>query len=379
MQATTADFKKSLTGSTKRVIRVDAHHPKLGLLAQGLPVASGSVTVTAGQAIRTRATITISDPDGKYTPRRENDPLYVSGQELHVFGGLQLGNRTELLSIGWLPIVQASTDEQWVSYTRRGETDLKWVSRGQTTSVECTDRATLVGRSKFMARQQPTQSTVLAEVAALLRGVVPWNGAVGSVVDRSLPTDLKYEEDRLGAIGKILDSVDADLIADANGLMVARARAAGASVWDLTIGDNGTMAQFPRSLSNDDIYNAVSFKGKAADGTTLIGIWTLDNGPFRFDGPFGRSPYFESSDLMTTQAMVNAAAATTGARVSKLKAHQVTVTCACNYALEVGDAIRLGTPRGWLPGVVSQATYPLTPVPMTIQVDVDPLALAALT
>ena len=375
MQAMTVDALDALGGFFRPVVQVDAWRAGR-LLRAGLPVSGGSLTVTDGQAVRSRLTLTVSDPDGEFTPRQMSDPLAPFGSELHVKMGIRVGPMLETWSLGWFPVQSAESAEEFATYERPDEPGrLYRVIRGASTLVEAADRAQRIAEDRFLNREQPS-GAVLAEVARLLAGRVPYEGAPG-VGDRAIPADLTYEDDRLAAVGTLGDLVDADLVFTPSGSARLQPRAAGPVVWTIPDGPSGLRVSLTRRMQRDGVYNAVVTRGNTSDNVTLQRVLTLNEGPLAYGGPFGSVPYFHASSLLDTQAAVDAAAATTLARISQVKPQTVQVVCVINPAVEVGDTVRLPVPGGYVDGRVVEATWPLTEgeTTMTLQVAVDPLAL----
>lgn len=370
-------FLAALGGSHRPVVQVDAWRD--GVLMSGdtgLPITDGSLTISAGQTIRTRLQLTVADPDGVWTPDGDG-ALSPYGSELNVRMGVTTGSAAEVVSVAWCPIQVASTDEQWQVYRRAGGTQVT-VVRGATTQVEATDRAQIVARAQFLAPTQPTQSTVLAEIAALLDGVVPWQAPAG-VTDQAVPAGITYTDDRLAAVAALADILAMDVVVGGDGVCTLAGRATSAPVWSIPAGDGGLRMSMTRELSADGAYNAAIARGTAFDGGALVGTATIDAGPLAWDGPYGQVPYFYSSPVLGTQAQVDAAAVSQLARIQAERVQVLAVECVSNPALEVGDTVLLPTRRGEIAGRVVSATWPLRPGPMQLQVTVDPLVLAGVS
>jgi hypothetical protein len=379
LQAITDDYLDALTGSFEWVVRVDAWRDGR-LVAGDLPVSGGSLTVTEGQAIRSRLNVEITDPDGEFTPRTPSDALAPFGSELNVRLGIRVGPYVESFSQGWFPIQSCSTEESFASYVRPDEPGVVYrSSRGATTRVECVDRAQTIAEDRFIGREQPFYTSVTNEVSRLLNGRVPFAGAGDGVGVVAIPTTLTYDDDRLKAVTELADLADADLVMQPNGTALLVSRANGAKVWDLPEGEAGVRVSLSRTMNRDGVYNAFVARGQASDQRVLQAVELITSGPLEYDGPFGRVPYFMSSPLLTSDAAVAAAARTGLARISTLKPQAVTVDCVLNPALQVGDVVRLPLERGSVDGRVTGMALPLTAasVTMRLTVAVDPLAFAA--
>lgn len=376
MQSVSQNYLDALGGFFRLTVQVDAWRDGR-CIAQDLPVSGGSLTVTDGQAIRSRLTLSITDPDGEFTPRSMSDPLAPFGSELNVKAGITVGPMTEMLSLGWFPIQSAESHEEFGTYERPDEPGRVYrVVRGATTLIEALDRAQLVAEDRFMTREQPTAGgTVLGEIARLLGGRVPYAGSSG-VTDRSIPAKFTYDDDRLKGVTDLADVVDADLIFTPNGSALIKGRAAAAPVWTIPDGPGGYRVSMTRRMQRDGVYNAVVARGQTDDNQTLQGIAVTVDGPTRYNGPFGRVPYFYASPLLGTQNAVNEAAQTVLSRISTVKPQKVQVVCVLNPALTAGDTVRLPVSGGYIDGRVAEITFPLESeaTTMTLGVTIDPLS-----
>lgn len=379
MQKVSDTFLGALHGSIQPVIRVDAW--RNGVLLsdpeKGLPLVGGQLTVTAGQAIRSRVTLIVSDPDGSLLPTRTDAALAPFGTELKIWAGLKLGSATELLPMGRFPLMAAEMDLSWSSYTRPDEPDITYdIRRGGTVTLEAVDMMQVVAEQRFMATEQPQRATVLPEIARLLQGVVPFRAP--AVADKSIPSTITYDDDRLDAVTKLMDVLELDPITDAEGTVTGQVRTIGTPVWTITGGVGGVQARVSTKLSRDNAYNGVRFTGTGDDARTVVGRALQADGPLAWGNPL-RIPYFAESALLSTQDQVDAAARTRLANLRAERSLEASVECAWNPALEVGDTVLLvGANRKSVPVRVIEASWPLTPGPMQLKVSGDPdLMLAA--
>lgn len=340
MQDFGAGYLSALSGSHKDSVKVDAWYGGR-LVAADVPISAGSLTLTAGQSIRAALSLSISDNDGTFTPT-PTGPTSPFGTELRVRAGIA-GGPSGLLGV--FPIQSASRQESYRRYRRPAEPEAMYArTLGGTTAVSAVDRAQLVQDARFTTREQPTAATAFAEIARLVRGIVPWVPPAG-VADRSIPKSVAYEDDRLAAIGSIGALFGMSPVMTEAGAMTLASSSPGAPVWDIPIGDAGLLVSMVRSLSRTDMHNAVVARG-GVDGRPLQAIAYDPNYLLRWGGPFGRSPLFYESSLLTTQAQVNQAAQTRLATERAQRFQQIEVTCICNYALQLGDVVRIPSPSG---------------------------------
>lgn len=378
MQSVSTAFMDSLSGSVQPVVIVDVWRAGV-LVARDLPVTGGQVQITAGQAIRSRVTVTVADPDGDLLPRSMSDPLAPAGSELHIRAGLRIGAIDELVSLGRFPIMSAESSESWSPYRRPDEPGVVLaVTRGGTVQLEAVDRMQIVKEDRFMATEQPSTGWVLNELDRLLRlsDVVPWRAPAG-VGNEPIPPGTTYDDDRLAAVQKLAAVLDMDPIMDPEGICTLQRRGLGTPVWTIAGGDGGTRLAMTTRLSRDGLYNGVRFKGTGNDERTVIGTATLGEGPLAWGGPLKRIPLFAESPLISEQDSIDRAAQTRLATELKARVQEATVGCAWNPALEVGDTVNLQAPDSSLiPVRVIEATWPLVPGPMTLKVAGDPEQMA---
>ncbi len=377
-----SEFLKALRGSRRYQLRVDAYE-KGKLVASDLPVADGSLSITEGQATRSRLTLTIADPDGRYTPV-PGSPLSPFGPELHVQMGVKFGYNLEWVSMGWFPIVSTSSAETWAFYKKRYEDEPVRVNRGAVTTIEAVDRALWVGDYKFLSREQPTTGFALSEFSRILKGVVPWAAfAKANAVQLSdvpIPSGFTYDDDRLGTAVNLAALMNAEFIFNEEGTATLIPREWNSySVWTIGDGrdpDNAVRVSFDRTMTRDNMYNAVIVRSTNFGGSPIQGIKTETTPPLQWDGPFGRVPYFIDSPALGTQEAVDAAAIQEAANLIKNRLQVMNVECVNNPGIDVGDIVTLPAPRGTIEGRIVSATWPLKGQQMQLQVVVNPFLLS---
>lgn len=383
MQVVSEEFMDSLNGSIKPIVTVDVWRDGR-LLAGNLPVSGGQVTITAGQAIRSKVQVSFLDgtdeyPAGSLVPRRPEDPLHpLGGSILHLSAGLRLAQRDEMVPLGrFVPVDADPGEETFKIYSRPGGSDAV-TANPTTTTVECSDLARKVQNDKFISVEQPAAGTnVSAEMGRILRDAgMMWQPPAG-MPNRSVPGDIAYDADRLDAWWKLAGVVQMEPIFRPDGRATLQSPTLGTPVWTVQGGPDGGLITVSRTAKMDGFYNCVVATGATeGDKLPVRAVATLDEGPSRFGGPLGRIVYYYSSPLITTQADATAAAQTRLANLVRGRTLEVPVTCAWNPALEVGDTVLLVLPSGGsLPGRVVEITWPLLPGPMQLKVAVSPDAL----
>ncbi|MFF9565724.1 hypothetical protein ACF1AJ_20415 [Leifsonia sp. NPDC014704] len=173
-----------------------------------------------------------------------------------------------------------------------------------------------------------------------------------TVPDAPIPATVAYQEDKLQACYDLATVLDAVAYLTPDGTAAMRP-----NVWPAPVDtinskdidpDGGTLVDVVPTLSNEDVYNAVVVRGKAADGSQIVLAGReLTEGPLRAknpDGsmsPFRRKPYYYSSDYITTSAQAAAYATQQLPRVSRLRSLTYEVEEIFNPLREVGDVVKV--------------------------------------
>lgn len=382
MQFTSPDYLPSLAGSHQVTVTVEAWRDGR-LIEKALPVSGGSLTIDAGQSVRGTLSLSVADPDGRFTPRPDS-ALSPLGTELVVRAGMMRRSVTELFQLGSFVITKASTDESWRDYRRPDEPNESYmVSRGAVTTVDAADRMVRLQDARFVSRTQPASSGALVEIGRLLRGLrVPWEPP--PVQDVPIPRTLTYDDDRLAAVQQLATLLGMEPVMKASGAMTLQATTGAAAVaWRIPRGTDttgGVLVSMSRTLTRDGIHNAYVARGTAPDQRPLQAVaYDLSTPVLAWGGPFGQVPAFYESQFLTTQAQVQSTANLLMARERAKRLQTITVSCIANHALEVGDVVEVRAPLGWIAGRVSRVTWALGPGAdrvMEMDVAVDPFVLA---
>lgn len=396
-----------MAGSLQPVVQVDAWYGG-ELVAERLQVPSGTVSFDATRLVCGSASLVVVSPDGL-------PPVTADGTELHVRAGFNLPTGVEMVSLGWLRVDSAVAAEQWQAYrapvsttaalaydggtaastgsgavSDTGTTPIidggsaagtstaqatppapVWAPRGAQLQVQCSDRMSNVDDAQFLTPTQPASLTsVLAEVRNLCRDIVPV-GDLSAVTDAAIPKAITYQSSRSQALTDLAASLGMTPRVDSDGaLMLAPINPAGAAVWTLAVDSDSlpALVDWSRKFDRAGLYNAVVVQGTDPQGNPLQGFAVETVGPFAYGGAFGRVPYFHSDPLATTQAAVDATAATMLQTLVRQRAVTIPVTCPPNYALEVGDMVSLTLPDRTLTGAVVTVDITLGAATMTVGV-----------
>lgn len=334
-------------GNQTRFVRVESWYDDQ-LVDDDVPVDAGQEEVDRGSNVPERLTLTVPKRRRgvSYTPKAVGDPLAANGQMLRVTLGVGISRgQIEWLQRGWFVITESQP-------------------RGDAIEVEAAGLLWKIQEARLVSPFQPSgtfKSTIQALVEPAL--TVDFDAAL---VDRSVPANANYDDDRLGALGLTLASwpAVADVTADGY-LYVTSATDSTDVVLDLTTGLGGTVIDLSGQSTRDSVYNAVVAQGTANDGQLVRGVAYDLTGPKRYGGPFNELavPLFMDSPLITTQAQATAAAATRLATLKRTTSTFYDVEMVPHPALQVGDRVTLTDETLGLdaaPGIIEVLRLPLT-------------------
>ncbi len=274
------------------------------LVVSGIPVASGSVTDDEtqdvardlGVSVPRRISLDEGITETDLLPTKDLDPLECYGQQAKINYNVTLpSGRIETFDLG--------------------------LARLQTWDEEDSGEIALTGAGLLLEAQEDR----LLRAVQVRRGTAFPDAArqmVGQIlpvaIDEALPARstgaFTFEEDRLAALGDLLDAWPARAYVDDQGVLQITKPYDDATdpvVRVVRDGEDGTLAKAPRGNSREGRYNGVIATGETpVDMTPVSGAAYLREGAMRWNGPFGNVPYGMSSPLLTTVAQCNAAAAT---------------------------------------------------------------------
>lgn len=318
-----------------------------------LNIASWGLSWDGSDSKKTQGTLSLEvvDNTGELAPWLFDDPLGVGGSQIQAIyhvGGL------DEIAVGWYRITSTDSDEQWRTYQIREDghiepdtaphTRLVMVSGGATIAVEAEELTVNADLDKLLAPEAPpVGATVLSEVRRLLRDIIPVVTAPG-VADEAVPEDVVYERERMEAVMDLIASIDCWWRMDGAGALEIYPLSERTPRWLVRGGPDGALIRVPRSMSIDGLHNIAVTDGQEGE-TPVRGIWMVDSGPLRADGPHGRVPVFYQSSLITNQtAAVSHSRGTLEGDIAA-RAIDLPVECLPHPGLQTGDWVTLATPR----------------------------------
>jgi hypothetical protein len=338
-------------GNQTRFLRISSWYGDQ-LVADDLPVADSSAQETINRADSVPERLTFQVPrisrGVDYTPIGVDHPLAANGQRLKVELGVQTGIRddgtpnVEYLQRRWFVIFESQPTGDTVSVEGRG---LLW----------------LIQEARMVSPYQPTGTFKTA-----IRGLIEPALTVAfdaALVDRSVPSGINYDDDRLGAVQALLTAWPAEGHVTEDGYYaIGPATDAAAVSLALTDGAGGTVITANGDSTRDGVYNAVVARGTTSDGGVVQGVSYDTSSPAGIGTPFNDLPVplFFDSPLLTTQAQAQAASVTRLATLMRKSAEAYDVTMVPHIALQEGDRVTLTTDHFTArPGIVEGLTLPL--------------------
>lgn len=328
-----------------------------------LDVSSWSITWDGSKSKQVQGVLelVVDDPDGRKTPWLWEDPLGVAGAELqvrYVVGGAGTVNRGRYRITGNQP------KEAWYSRVIRedGHRDpgsavpaghrLVMVPGGAEIPLTAEDMTIRLLLDEFLVPEQPagTSPTALGEIRRIVGTTLPLSISP-AVVDVAVPTSVTYEGPRIDAVMDLAARAGASLRMGGSGELEVYVKDR-VPVWVVAGGDAGALINVDREQSIDFLDNVGVAVGerKYTDGNgqeqtaPIWGVSQVVSGPLRVGGPHGVKPRRLESSLLTTQAQVDAAAASLVTNHLSSLSLDLEVTCLPHPALQVGDWVTVTQP-----------------------------------
>jgi hypothetical protein len=328
-------------------------------------IEGGDVVLDATAQVR--GTLSLLTDGNGWDPRPGRSLLLPYGNEIYIERGIDVGGSLEWVGQGFYRIssvAQASAPDGQLTVT------------GSDRSQGIIDAALPV----------PVQFAATASVADVFSTLVLQVYPDATIdFDYTASADLLGSaqvttEDRYQFLADLATSRGKVMYWDYQGHLVVKDRPdPGVTVWDVSAGEDGVLIDAARTLTRDNVFNAVVVTADGADTSAAPLAVAYDNNPESptyYYGTFGKIPEFWSSPLVTTAAQAQAAAALILARAITLPL-QADFSSVPNPALEPLDAVSLTYPGPVAPDslVIGQITIPLTAADPLTASAYDPSAL----
>lgn len=284
------------------------------LLAESIPISAGELAEAGDQAIPGRLTLTVPAVDElgrKWTPTDHLSALSQHGQRLYVTHNVVRGDDTSLVvGLGWYVV------QDW-DLTRAG------------VEVEATGLLQVVADSQLVtSTSPPAGATFASEAIRLVDSLVPVD-IDAALVDRAVPANMAWQDDRLQALIDLLKAWPARMYVDESGVLNITTPYAKADPAEVTLYQlNGTVIGDARSGSRDGLPSFIIARGEnatVADRAPVV-AYAADYNPSSptYIPRYGIKSEVLSSPLLTTVAQAQAAANTRLSRSQQSRVIPVT-------------------------------------------------------
>ncbi|MEQ4301597.1 DUF5047 domain-containing protein [Plantactinospora sp. B6F1] len=296
------------------------------LLADAVPVDTAGEETDRSLSVPERLSLTVPRlyRGESWSPTSITHPLAAQGQRLRVQLGIELaGGSVEWFQRGWFLVQETTTD-------------------GDSVTVEAVGLLALIEEARLVSPFQP--SGTLAETLRALVEPALTVEIDDDLTDRSVPSNINWDDDRLGAVLELLDAWPADGYVHPDGYYaIGPATPSTSPVLELTDGAGGTVIEASGSSTREGAASVVVARGTAADGGQVQGLAYDYTSAHRITGAFNPLPvpFYYESPLLTNVDQCVAAAETILARRARETALEFTVTMVPHPALQVGDVVAL--------------------------------------
>jgi hypothetical protein len=316
-----------------------------------VPIVDGEVTLDGSADVYASGRLTLP---GSYWPDPHGDHLVAPyGPEVYLQAGIKYrDDLVELVGLGYFRIRTVGQKRATIS----GPVEMS-----------LSDRMAGIGRAVLLAPIAFPAATTNGEFAeALVTEVYPdaeieWDDEIENL---PIGRDVVVEDDRLAPLKSMALSVGKIVRFDHRGVLVfftAPNPLDSQPVARLYGGRGGVLSEVSRDLSDEGVINAVVAKGDGADEVGGAYGLAIDLDPAsvtRYDGPFGPSPSFIKSSLITSDDVAIIAANAELRRNAGLP-HSLAFEVSPNYALEPDDLVEIEQPNSIGRHVIGSLTIPM--------------------
>lgn len=229
------------------------------------------------------------------------------------------------------------------------------------------DAFAVTDRERFLAPSGPASLDSAWDEIARLTGLPVLRNVTDAPITRPIVYDVAVL-DAVMALGAVLGGVP---YMSPLSQVTVQPDEWGAETEGLSIGPDGTITKVaPDDLTDEGIYNQVVVRSFDTTQQVVLGHAEVESGPLRYGGPFGRIPFFASSELITNEADAQAYAEAMLPKVSSVPATPYNIQCLPDPRREVGDVVPFVKDGEALVGRIAELKLPDSG-PMTLKVMVD--------
>lgn len=337
MKAVSSKWLRTITGSYTPFYRatvLDYFQTGTAPVGTRVPIVDGKVTLDGAADIYATGAL---DIPGSYWPDPHGEQLVAPyGPEVFVQAGiLYRDDLVETKALGYFRIKRAAQRQ---------------ATTAGAVALDLSDRMAGIARATFLAPRAYAATMTNGQLATALvsdvypLGTIEWDDA--AVRDAPIGRDIVVEEDRHGALKSLALSTGKIMRFDGRGVLTFRTVL---NVFEapvaarLVSGRNGLLVEASRELSDEGVVNAVVARGDGADEIGAAYGLSIDldpNSPTRYDGPFGPSPLYLTSSLITSNDVAVIAANAERTRRQGLP-HTVNMEFSPRHDLEPDDLVQV--------------------------------------
>lgn len=315
------------------------------LIADDLPIISGTITDDSTAAIRRRAQVELAAEASVMALLTQDVPsstgLWPLGNELKIWSGVQYRDGTQ----EWVP----------QGLFRIAKPSLTSGSDGVTVSLDMYDRSRSVSRAKFTKPYSIANGTnYITAMRTLLKSRLPWltDDDILSTTTSYLTPALVFtdDDDPWECLMDMGSSIGCEIFWNNDGKCMIQAEndpSYTPSSFGYIDGETMNALEVNRDLDDEDAFNGVIVTGENSDLPVPVRgeAWDTDPGSPTYYDPsspsaslYGAVPYFESSQFVTTNAQCVASAQALLTRVRGI-IEQVSFSAINNPAHQSGDIV----------------------------------------
>lgn len=311
------------------------------VIAEDIPVVSGSITADRGQEVPEKLSITVA----RYSVVDQDRFDWLPGEDAtHPLArfGQQLTVKILIASPVTGDAVDCSVGRFVIQSWEEGDDGSIQVEAAGVLQLISDDRLTT-----------PTSPRDGGTLASEFRRLLPDGFTVEidpALEDRACPKSMEWSDSRIGALYDIADAWPARLRVDADGglHLLPPLPDVPEPVLTWADGQRGTLVGSPRADTRDRKYNRIVVRSDDTEDTDAPAIQAIADqteGPMAIPGPYGVVTRFYSSPLLTTVVQAKKAAETMLASY-QLPSRSVPVSIAPDPRIELEDAVRITTIDG---------------------------------
>lgn len=210
------------------------------------------------------------------------------------------------------------------------------VTLGSSVKLTLADAFRVTDREDFPVPSGPSSLLSAWAEIGLLTGLPLYRNVADSPIIRAVT----YQENRLDAVFDLASILGGTPYMSPLNQVTIQPDVWGSPTDEIMMGPDGTATAIDiDDLTDDNIFNQVVVRSHDDTQSIVLATAQIATGPLRYGGPFGRIPYFASSQYVTTPAQAQAYANSLLPQVSAQPATPYSISCLPDPRREVGDVV----------------------------------------